>query len=239
MVNPLKEVTNKSNEIKNNSDNFFEIKPEVAKTSKEVKNDLSKIIDGVKNKISEIYKIYKNENGDFRRIPANNGYWMGKEGNSEWRNNDDYICINPQTNPEKLTWGEVCKKNDITGIQFKNGEPNFAEVSKGTVKIDHFSDNRNKNYVQADIKLAEQQGKTPEEVRAYRKENNLTWHERYDMKTMDLVPREVHGAIPHDGGIARYKKLQRDQVSINNMLSNPLSNNNLFLNKAESENIYD
>lgn len=239
MINPFKEVKNKSNEIKNNSDNFFEIKPEVARTSKEVKNDLSKIIDEAKNKISEIYKIYKNENGDFRRIPANNGYWIGTEGNSEWRNNENYICSNTQTNPEKLAWGEVTKKHDFTGIQFKNGEPNFAEVSKGTVKIDNFSDNRNKNYVQADIKLAEQQGKTPEEVRAYRKENNLTWHERYDMKTMDLIPREIHGAIPHDGGIARYKKLHRDQLSNNNVQNNHLSNIDLYQNKEESENIHD
>ena len=173
--------------------------------------------------------IYKNEDGDYRRIPANNGYWTGKEGNSEWRNNENYICSNTQTNPEKLTWGEAAKKHDITGIQFKKGEPNFAEVSNGTVKIDNFSDNRNKNYVQADIKLAEQQGKTSEEVRAYRKENNLTWHERYDMKTMDLIPREIHGAIPHDGGIARYKKMHWDE----------LNNTNANLNKEESEISYD
>ncbi|MDE6978879.1 MAG: HNH endonuclease, partial [Helicobacter sp.] len=62
-------------------------------------------------------------------------------------------------------------------------------------------------------KLAEQwtienkEGKewSAQDVREYRKENNLTWHERSDMKTLDLVPQEIHGNVPHSGGISACK----------------------------------
>lgn len=50
-------------------------------------------------------------------------------------------------------------------------------------------------------------GVSPEEAKAYRKEHRLTYHERSDMKTLDLVPIDAHGAIPHKGGIAKCKEL--------------------------------
>ena len=45
------------------------------------------------------------------------------------------------------------------------------------------------------------------QAKAYRKEHRLTYHERSDMKTLDLVPIDAHGAIPHKGGIAKCKEL--------------------------------
>lgn len=127
-------------------------------------------------------------------IEGNGGHWEGERGNSKWFPNRDEIPKNPLTNPDGLTWGQILDKYGIDGIEFKNGEPDFSPVAKGTVEIDHFTDNRygkGGNFDQACERLAEQRGCTKEEVKAWMKENKYTWHERSDCKTMDKVPTEI------------------------------------------------
>ena len=141
-------------------------------------------------------------------IEGNGGHWEGERGNSKWFPNRDEIPKKPLTNPDGLTWGQILDKYGIDGIEFKNGEPDFSPVAKGTVEIDHFTDNRygkGGNFDQACEKLAEQRGCTKEEVKAWMKENKYTWHERSDCKTMDKVPTEIHGNIRHSGGISEAK----------------------------------
>ena len=141
-------------------------------------------------------------------IEGHGGHWEGERGNSKWFPNRDEIPKNPLTNPDGLTWGQILDKYGIDGIEFKNGEPDFSPVAKGTVEIDHFTDNRygkGGNFDQACERLAEQRGCTKEEVKAWMKENKYTWHERSDCKTMDKVPTEIHGNIRHSGGISEAK----------------------------------
>lgn len=141
-------------------------------------------------------------------IEGNGGHWEGERGNSKWFPNRDEIPKNPLTNPDGLTWGQILDKYGIDGIEFKNGEPDFSPVAKGTVENDHFTDNRygkGGNFDQACERLAEQRGCTKEEVKAWMKENKYTWHERSDCKTMDKVPTEIHGNIRHSGGISEAK----------------------------------
>ncbi|MCR4942798.1 MAG: HNH endonuclease [Campylobacter sp.] len=140
--------------------------------------------------------------------PENNGKWEDEKGNGKWIPNDDYIPPNSLTNPEHLSWKELKEKYNIDGIEFKDGEPDFSPVSKGEVQIDNFTDSRADNFAQADEKLAEQKGCAPEEVSKWRKENNYTWHECGDCKTMQKVPTEIHGNVPHSGGIAKIKSTQ-------------------------------
>lgn len=141
-------------------------------------------------------------------IEGNGGHWEGERGNSKWFPNRDEIPKNPLTNPDGLTWGQILDKYGIDGIEFKNGEPDFSPVAKGTVEIDHFTDNRygkGGNFDQACERLAEQRGCTKEEVKVWMKENKYTWHERSDCKTVDKVPTEIHGNIRHSGGISEAK----------------------------------
>ena len=171
-------------------------------------------ISGSANEIADI----KSEVAKFEKInnflPENGGEWSGEKGNSTWEPNRDEVPKRPPGNAK--TWGEILDKYDIEGIEFKDGEPDFSTVSEGTVEIEDFSTDRNVNFTQADEKLAEQwttEGKdgrewTAQDVKNYRKENNLSWHERSDMKTLDLVPQEVHGNIPHSGGISEKKNTQ-------------------------------
>ena len=141
-------------------------------------------------------------------IEGHGGIWEGFRGDSVWYPNRDEVPKNPQTNPDGLTWGEILDKYGIEGIPFKDGEPDFSQVSKGTVEIDNFTDNRfgkGGNFDQACEKLAEQRGCTKEEVKEWMKDNKYTWHERSDCKTMDKVPTEVHGNVRHEGGISEIK----------------------------------
>ncbi|MFB9868774.1 HNH endonuclease [Vreelandella sulfidaeris] len=147
-----------------------------------------------------------------RYLPENGGEWSGDRGNSDW-GPEDGISPNKH-NPEEMTWRQIKDVFGFESIPFEEGEPNFEAVSEATVEIDDFTVDRNANFTQADEACAEQwtekneNGKawTAAEVRAYRKENGLSWHERSDQKTMDLVPSLVHGNIPHTGGISAAKK---------------------------------
>jgi len=172
--------------------------------SKSEKNGISGSSKEIASIKSEVVKFEKMNNF----LPENGGEWSGEKGNSTWEPNRNEIPKRPPGNEK--TWGEILDKYEIDGIEFKDGEPDFSTTSEGTVEIEDFSTERNENFTQADEQLAEQwtnEGKDgkewkPEDIKEYRKENNLSWHERSDMKTLDLVPQEVHGNIPHSGGIS-------------------------------------
>lgn len=143
-------------------------------------------------------------------LPRTGGEWSGEPGDSDWIPDSD---VEPGdrngTNPEHKTWGQIKEEYGFESIPFNGGEPDFSEVSKGEVEIDDFTDDRDSNFAQADEKLAEQRGGTPEEVEKWREEHKYTWHECKDCKTMQKVPSEVHGNIPHSGGVSEYKSQQK------------------------------
>lgn len=136
-------------------------------------------------------------------LPRSGGEWSGEPGNSEWK-------PTPSDKPSKnnddgKTWEELMEKHDIDVIPFKDGEPDFSEISKGNVEIDDFSTKRygaGGNFDQADAKLAEQRGCSKEEVVKWKGDNDYTWHEKQDCKTMQKVPRDIHSNVPHTGGVS-------------------------------------
>ena len=119
------------------------------------------------------------------------------------------------------------------GIEYKNLEPDFSEVSEGTVKIDNMTEHRDDyydengelqpgNFSQADAKLAEKWNEqqkdgrtdwTDEDVYEWRHDpaHQCSWHERCDTKTMDLVPYDIHSYCKHLGGVSECKA--RDSVN--------------------------
>lgn len=182
---------------------------DVSETRKELNDDTDIMED------QDIEDVDNTERVSGCPIDGHGGHWDGVRGNSTWYPDRDEIPKNPKTNPEGLTWGQILDKYGIEGILFKDGEPDFSEVSKGTVEIDNFSENRygkGGNFDQACEKLAEQRGCTKEEVKAWMKENKYTWHEKSDCKTMQKVPTEVHGNIRHEGGISEIKSKQSESV---------------------------
>lgn len=138
-------------------------------------------------------------------IEGNDGHWEGERGNSKWIPDGEYV---PQkSNPDNKTWKNILDDRNIDGLNFKEGNPDFSEISKGNVEIDGFSDKRSDNFDKADMELAKQRGCDPEDVKAWRTdpEHKYTWHECPDMKTMQKVPSDVHNNISHRGGISAKK----------------------------------
>ena len=140
----------------------------------------------------------------YKCCPIENGEWTDERGNSKWCPDKDYVP--KKVNPEGKTWSEILGKHGIDNVNFKDGEPDFSCISKGTIEINNFSDNRSDNFDKADIELAKRHGCSPGEVRKWRKENSYTWHECKDMKTMEKVPSIIHNNISHSGGISEAKK---------------------------------
>ena len=151
--------------------------------------------------------------------PRENGQWKDGEesrGESKWIPNRDYVPPDngKGNNPEGKTMGQIMDENGIDGITYKNGEPDFSDVSYGEVEIEDFSDNRTDNFRKADTEYAERHNKehpddpmTPGDVKdIYREQNKLTWHEHRDCSTMEMVPREIHANFSHRGGVSESKK---------------------------------
>ena len=142
-------------------------------------------------------------------IPRNGGEWSGEPGNSTWVPDRE---VSPSdrnySNTEGKTWGEILDEYEIDGIPFNDGEPDFSEVSKGTVEIDEFSDARygaGGNFDQADEKLAQQRGCSKEEVRQKKTENNYTKKEKRDWKTINKVPLEINVNFSHINNIKKMR----------------------------------
>jgi len=157
----------------------------------------------------------------YKNIPQSGGSWSSEPGNSRWRPNREDTPKLPYGN--KKSWGKILDKYSIVGIDFNDGEPDFTPVAEGSVTIEDFTTQRDDNFAQADEKLAKQwneekkDGKddwTAEDVKKYRKENKLTWHERSDMEILDLVPQEIHANIPHSGGISKKKRLEEGEDNV-------------------------
>ena len=145
-----------------------------------------------------------------RRVPEKDGHWEGEKGDSKWVPDAKAVPGDRHgTNPKGKTWGEILDEHDIDGVDFYDGEPDFSEVAEAEVEIDDFTDDRAANFEQADEALAEKWDCAPEDVAKWRKENKYTWHEKSDCKTMQLVPTEVHGNVPHSGGVSEYKNKQK------------------------------
>lgn len=139
----------------------------------------------------------------YKNCPIENGSWEGERGDSKWKPDPEYV---PQKrNPEGKSWEEIMKEHKIDGVEYKNGEPDFKDVSKGKVEIESYTSDRDDNFDKADIEMAKKKGCDPEDVAKWRKENGYTWHERGDMRTMEKVPSIVHNNVSHRGGISAAK----------------------------------
>jgi len=152
----------------------------------------------------------------YKNCPESNGHWEGERGESKFVPDADRIPSDANGgNPEHKTMGELNAKHGVgDGVDYKNGEPDFSKCRQGEpVEIQGFSDNRGSNFAKADMAYADRHNLTnPSEqltadsVKQLRAENGLTWHERRDCKTMELVPQEIHGNYTHSGGVSEIKE---------------------------------
>ncbi|MCU6599260.1 T7SS effector LXG polymorphic toxin [Peribacillus frigoritolerans] len=119
---------------------------------------------------------------------------------------------------------QILDEVGIDGIQYKNAVPDFSPTAKAQVEINYMLGGkgtyggkaRRANFVQSDQKLADQLNNSPElasqfgmesgkisarDIKKYRENNKLTWHELNDVKTMQLVPTKINSEFGHLGGV--------------------------------------
>ena len=137
--------------------------------------------------LEQRYAVSPSENGT-------TGYWTGKRGESM------YVSSDPRVK-------SILDAHNQKGVNYKNGMPDFSPFVKHEFKID-MSNDRNKNFIQANRQLAEilsvetGQKWTSKKVTNWMSENHYTWHELNDCKTIQMVPSSInHPVFKHLGGV--------------------------------------
>lgn len=208
----VKIEVNEPENIKPKIENFKKIEPEEGTTFEEAQkfwDDLfsKEIPEEDVNESKAYFSTYDERLKQTPKEDSDRGEWEGERGESKFIPNDQEIK-------------DILKKYGLDGITYKDGIPDFSEVSEATVIIDNMTENRAENFKQCDEKCAEQWNKeardgrtdwTARDVAQWRKENGYSWHERNDMKTCDLVPTKINDYFGHLGGVAECKK--RDAAS--------------------------
>ncbi len=192
-----------------------EAKPEVKSTESSGPVDPDKLIES--KEISNLPSSYQERLACAPHEPSQHGEWAGERGESLFTPSDEGA-------QKRLA------EYDVTGIEYKDAIPDFSPVSEAQVEIEGMSENRYSkidndgkrvvgNFEKADAKCAQtwnaeaRDDKTDwssKDVRDWRSENKYSWHENNDMKTMDLVPSDIHGACTHLGGVGEIKKLNKE-----------------------------
>ena len=162
----------------------------------------------------EVKEFFSEESSYLRSMNERSGQALGSEG--QWYVDGDKLKFVPE---DENALNELREKG-LDGIKYdKYAEPDFGPVAKETVQIDNMSFNRygpGKNFEQADTACAKIWNEkavdgrtdwTARDVENWRENPNhkYTWHERSDMKTMDLVPSDVHDSCKHYGGCSECK----------------------------------
>ena len=78
----------------------------------------------------------------------------------------------------------------------------------GHVEVERMSVDRDINFKNANEKIADALGILPNDVQAYMKDKNLTWHECGDRKHLEAIPSDIHQVFSHTGGIGTEKDFQ-------------------------------
>lgn len=112
------------------------------------------------------------------------GFWGGERGNSEW-------------------FSDVEALNKVTGykpVEFRNGYPDFSPWAKERVRVP-ITGIDSTDFAAADKLMAPKRGFANQTAyKEWRKANRLTWHHVEGADEMILVPRDMHGNVPHIGG---------------------------------------
>lgn len=180
---------NKSDVNENKSEAFEQSRQEALD---DMEDDLAPEteVENLENETPEYASTYEER---LKQTPVNNGHWEGERGESK------FYSDNEEAN-------SYLREAGTDGIEYENCIPDFSEVSKGDVKIDSMSDERSKNFRQADQKLADEKGCSPREVAEWREQNGYTWHECNDKETCQKIPSSVNKTFGHLGGVSECKK---------------------------------
>ena len=135
------------------------------------------------------------------------GEWSGEVGDSELTPNDEGVR-------------ETMAEFGETTVGYKDGVVDFSPFSRETVQVDEMTPDIVTNRANAYRAVAEKWNKEAKDgrtnwaqtdVREWKQNENLTFHECSDLKTIQFVPANIHEACKHTGG--RYEAKCRDMLA--------------------------
>lgn len=193
-------------------ENFRQISPDLKAKYEDSKAYIKEVFES-----TDTHYVPYEERLRYTPLDSERGSWEGERGESKF--------IPSDTTEDGCKAKQKLAEYGLDGIEYKNAEPDFSKCSEATVKIDNMTENRfdyldddgnycQGNFSQADAKCAARWSTTAKDgkanwtaidVRTWRHNNNCSWHECCDTQTMNLVPREIHGACTHSGGVAECK----------------------------------
>jgi len=140
-----------------------------------------KIFDELPNEVRLRLEKMWGTNDKYRKLPQdgiNKGRWSGERGNSNYFIDENRAPKSDgYNNTRNKTMKQIIDENNLqkTGIPFKNGHPDFSNVSKGTVEVDYepyieeiLAGNRESLHEAAFAAYAKQIGKSIDEVKVYK-----------------------------------------------------------------------
>lgn len=142
----------------------------------------------------------------FTPIDSERGHWTGIRGES--------IFVPSDKTPESQIVKQELNRHNLEGIEYKDGIPDFSPISEDSITISNMSSDRDSNFDQAYDEFAKKWNKngvdgktnwTKESIRYWTRANKFTVHESNDMKTIFLVPTEIHDFFRHSGGVKECK----------------------------------
>ncbi len=128
------------------------------------------------------------------------GKWTGTRGES--------VFI-----PSDVEIKKILEKYGLKGIKYRNGVPDFSDLARYTVTVQGMrggrkpKDPRPYNFSIAFGELSMQTGVSKKALRKMVKDNDYTWHECNDMKTMIMVPSKINLYFGHMGGVGEINLL--------------------------------
>ncbi len=156
------------------------------------------------------------------RLPDKDGSWAdpGSRGNCDWMLDLDAPkpdIYSGEMPPPRVAWRQIIGQCQYPGADHVTFSGSFPVFDDYIVKITHedkeldgcytypgdetMTGHRPTNFSTADNWVARYFGCCAVDVAELRTNHRLTWHEKEDTKTILLVPRAIHGFVPHSGGI--------------------------------------
>jgi len=123
------------------------------------------------------------------RLPRTKGSWSGTPGESVWKSDI------PEVNA--ITEGE--------GISFENSNPDFSPWSRASFEIEGLT-GMNSDFALVHKKMVSEWGFPTQKAAAnWLKSNKITLHHKPNGTTIELIPSDLHGNIPHSGGASNLR----------------------------------
>lgn len=212
----VQERAQRGDAVEANGNSFDVDSPEPEHDGTEGDSALDELFSKIENLFDDLYGSHERESWDwvdYLYTTPEQRVAFAKCTDAELRGGDDYFTMAPnvETTAGKAAYDRM-QEFDVSEIHYVKGVVDFAPVSVAQTTIEGMTSDLRANKMLGFEAFAQQFNKErplpngekwdEEKVKEFAKENNLEFHECSDMRTIQLVPAEIHRFFKHFGGRA-------------------------------------